>query len=90
MIAEKLANVEQQIQNLTQAKDILKQKLIELSENTSTRGGEFIFECIERKRSVQYKLIPELKTIDLEQYRSSMQRLWKLKRVPSDVLNILT
>jgi hypothetical protein len=56
----------------------LLEQLKEVSENKSSFGGGFKFQCIERKGSIDYGSIEMLKTINLEQYRRDSTQSWKL------------
>jgi len=54
-------------------------QLKELSENQNCEGSGFRFQRIDRRGSVDYAAIPELKLIDLEQYRrDGIISSWKL------------
>lgn len=56
----------------------LKSELIEYSGSQPFEGKTYKLDWIERLGSVQYKNIPELKTIDLDQYRGASSVMWKL------------
>lgn len=56
----------------------LLEELKKLSGDASCHGGDFIFERIERKGSVDYSAIPELKNVDIEMYRKPVSIAWKL------------
>ncbi len=55
-----------------------------LSQEESSRGGEFKFTKIDRKGVVNYKEIPALQSIlraiDLEKYRGKSSTAWKLTK----------
>ena len=53
-------------------------RLKELCEDETTTFDGYTYKRIERQGNVQYKLIPELQTIDLDQYRSDIIVSWKL------------
>ncbi len=57
----------------------LYQQLTKLSRNKACKGGGYIYKSIERKGSIEYKAIPELKMIDLEKYRKPSTIFWKLE-----------
>ena len=56
----------------------LKESLIKLSEGKSSRSGMFVFTKSDRKGTVQWELIPEIKLVDLEQYRKEPIESWRL------------
>lgn len=49
-----------------------------LSENVPSRSGNFVLDCVMRKGSIEYAKIPELKGINLEQYRKDPVEAWVL------------
>jgi len=55
-------------------------KLKEVSQDKSSIGGGFKFQCVERKGSIDYSSIELLKTIDLEPYRRDSTKSWKLEK----------
>ena len=56
-----------------------KQKLLDLSEGKSTVGEQFYYHKVTTRGSVQLDRIPELKDIDLDQYRKDDNEYWKLE-----------
>ena len=52
-----------------------------LSDHKNATGGEFMFISIERKGTIDYKNIPELKLIDVEPYRKDSCLSWKLSKI---------
>jgi hypothetical protein len=60
---------------------MVSQELRVLSDNKSSMGGSFIYECTLRQGNVDYKSIPELKSINLEKYRKEESFVWKLFKV---------
>ena len=56
-----------------------KDVLVEMSEDQSCKGEGIIFCKSFRKGEVQYKNIPELKSVDLEQYRGKSSISWSIK-----------
>jgi hypothetical protein len=55
-------------------------ELTQLSYHKNTCGEQFYFHQIERKGSIEYALIPELKLIDIEKYRKASSCYWKLEQ----------
>lgn len=53
-------------------------KLKEVSEGKPSMYGSFSYAFIERKGSIDYSLIPELKSVDMEQYRKPPTLVWRL------------
>ncbi len=53
-------------------------ELKKLSEDIPSCGGNFVFDCTIRKGTINYAIIPELKNLDLEQYRKEPVVAWKL------------
>lgn len=56
-------------------------KLKELSDNRNSSGGGYMFIGTERHGIVNYKMIPELKEIDLDLYRKEDTTSWKLSKI---------
>ena len=59
----------------------IKKELIHLSGGQSYRGENFVFTCHMRRGPIDYKRIPELRSIDLDRYRKSYVTAWKLECV---------
>ena len=59
--------------------NILKTKIIEDLPHTAVRAYGFKIHQVTRKGNIQYAKIPELKQIDLEQYRSEPSVYWTIK-----------
>ena len=74
-------DIKQEIKTLTEHYDSLMRRLKTLSHNKNSSGGDFIFKSYVSKGAVNYKAIPELKQIDLDQYRKDPIESWKLERV---------
>lgn len=56
-----------------------KEALIEMSGEQSCKGEGIVFSRSFRKGTIQYKNIPELKSVDLEQYRGKGSISWSIK-----------
>lgn len=57
---------------------MVSKQLKDLSQGVDSKGGGYIFACTYRKGSVQYKDIPQLKGVNLEQFRGQEVETWKL------------
>ena len=76
--ATELMKVKQLIKEYEKIESQLMSELKLLSDNTPSRSGNFVLDCIMRKGSVEYTRIPELKGIDLELYRKEPVETWTL------------
>jgi len=56
-------------------------KLKELCHNKTGVGDKYIYLLSMRKGSVDYAIIPELKSVDLDQYRHDDVAMWKLGKL---------
>jgi len=57
----------------------LRQQLIILADGQKSNISGVLVYPIERKGSIQYKSIPELQNVDLEQYRGKATKSWGVK-----------
>jgi len=76
--ASYLKKIQGNIKYLKEVEKEASSKLRDLCGNESRRYNGYEYKMIERKGSVKYALIPELKNVDLEKYRSEMVTYWKL------------
>jgi len=76
----KAVNINENISLLTKEKKQLEIMLKEMSENKNSRSGDYRYAYHERMGGVDYKAIPELKNIDLEQYRKAPAIVWLLNK----------
>ncbi len=67
--ATQLAKIRAQIKELESQEKFLTLELKSLSEGACSKGGGFVWSCIVRKGSVDYSSVPQLRGVDLEQYR---------------------
>lgn len=79
--AQKLHEARQMKRHFDAIEKNLMEELRDLSQGDSSKGGGFLFECTERKGSVDYKTIPYLMTIDLDRYRKPGVIIWKLTKI---------
>lgn len=77
-IALEIHETQQMKKELESKIKLLTNQLIALSQDKNTCGLDFYFQKIERKGTVDYSLIPELKNVNLELYRKSDSTYWKL------------
>ena len=80
-IARQYYEVQMQLKALSAQDKVLKAKIKELSDNKNAIGGGFRWTSIERNGLVNYKLIPELKEVDLDEYRGEGSQSWQLRKV---------
>lgn len=66
------------IKDLETQEEELRKRLIFLSGESNTRGGGISLCQVTRKGNVDYTKIPELKKIDLEQYRKPSTMSWRI------------
>jgi len=78
--AVELYNLKLTIKELEFKESELTKKLVELSNSETREDEEFAFKRVPTKGSIDYKAIPELKAIDLEQYRKESRVSWRLVR----------
>lgn len=64
-----------------QKEEEAKKALVEISEGHNAIGGGYRFTCIKVNGRINYKAIPELKEINVEEYRSSGSISWQLRKV---------
>src|SRR3990167_10043867 len=76
--ARVLYKVQQELKRLTEECDQLKDELKKITNDEGARAGGFQWAYDIRKGTVDYSKIPELKAIDLDQYRKAETKAWKL------------
>lgn len=80
-VASEWKNVTEQIKRLESLEKSYKEQLIERANGSDVRGGGIRVEKSSRKGAVNYKMIPELIGVDLEQYRKSPTECWRISCV---------
>jgi len=80
-VAQELHKIKEQRRYLQGIELKLTSKLKAFSEYKSCRSSNFVFYSIEQKGSIDYKLIPELKNLNLEQYRKKVKYGWHIKKI---------
>ena len=78
VVAEKLYKLQKEMQEMDLYAKMLKKELINLSAEKNTCGIDYYLQQEERRGLVDYKVIPELKDVDLEQYRKNKTVCWKI------------
>ena len=79
--AQELNEIQEKLLYLTKIKEQKVELLKSICAGIPRNVNGYEFKAITRKGSVQFKLIPELKTIDLDQYRSGDITYWKLNHI---------
>lgn len=69
----------EQLAKAEKAEKAAKQKLIEMADGQTTSGHGVRAILTERKGSVDYSKIPELKGVDLDQYRKKPSQYWQIR-----------
>lgn len=85
-LAKRLYEVTQEKKLLMLSERKLIDDLKAMSDHKSSAGGDplngdFKFEITERLGVVNYKIVPELRGLDLEQYRKEGSESWKLSKI---------
>lgn len=78
--AIKYMDISEQYESLGIYKENLKNKLIELSGRSSVIGAGIRLSKVIKKGHVDYSMIPELLTVNLEQYRKPPIETWRVHR----------
>lgn len=81
--AEKWLQKKQELEAIQLEEKKLREELIELAGNQSSRGAGIRLSLSIRKGLINYQSIPELKEIDLERYRKPSTEVWILSRIMS-------
>lgn len=72
--------IKEKIELLQEQEKALKEQLIALAKEESSKGGGIRLLKSFRKGVVQYDQIPELEGVDLERYRAPAKESWTLMR----------
>jgi hypothetical protein len=76
--AKVLHDIQKKIKFLKQKEKEASEKLVGMCGDQTRAHNGYEYKMIERKGSIKYSLVPELKNVDLEPYRSEMVTYWKL------------
>lgn len=85
--AEKLYEAQKLKSHYTELASKLSTELVELSGGQDSAGKSHVFHSHNRTGAIDYKLVPELKFVDLNKYRKEDIQVWKLENIGSNVLN---
>jgi len=80
-VAESLYEAQKMKKHFAQVELELLTKLKTLSENLSSKAGNFIFTTTRTRAAVDYNSIPELEGVNLEDYRKPDITRWKLTKI---------
>lgn len=80
-VAAELHQLKQLIKEQEKKEAELSTLLRKLSDNKSAMLWNYIYNCEYRRGVIDYDLIPEIKTINLEQYRKPVVQSWKLVKL---------
>jgi putative phage-type endonuclease len=67
-----------QLEFYKEEEERIRERLIELSDKNNCRGGGIMLSRVVRKGNVDYKAVPELKTVNLDAYRKQSIEMWRL------------
>lgn len=70
--------INQQIKQLQEIEEDLRNQLIQLSGQSNTKGAGISLCQVQRKGNVDYSKIPQLKGLDLEEYRKPSTTSWRI------------
>lgn len=76
--AKRYLEVSNLLKSLEKEQEELRLSLIDMADNRSTMGAGLRLTRYAKKGVVQYKNIPELKTVDLNEYRSNTTYCWRV------------
>jgi putative phage-type endonuclease len=77
-LAERYALVSSQLGELESMEKELRSKLIETAENKNSIGAGIKLSRVVRKGNVDYSVIPELQSVELDQYRKKPIESWRI------------
>lgn len=77
-LSEAWRHKKNELDRVKKEEEALRQELINLSGGLSTQGGGITLTKCYRKGNVQYDIIPELKSIDLEKYRKKPTEFYRI------------
>jgi len=80
-VADRKFKVQNELKRLREEDSQLAAKLKTLSGGKTTKRGRYEYKRSLRKGGVDYKAIPELKTVDLDTYRKPEVEIWRLQVV---------
>jgi len=78
-LSEEYKRLDRQEKEASKRKNEIKDYLVQIANSENAKGNGIILEKTERKGIIDYKKIPELKTIDLEKFRRPGISFWQVK-----------
>lgn len=78
VIAKELQDTQSKLKFLKEKKSKIELELRLLSDGVSSTAGGYRYKIYTRPGLVDYKSIPALKDLDLDEYRKEEQKYWKL------------
>lgn len=78
MLAEELLEIKEHIKKSTEMSERITKELQAIANNESYITDKYIYTCETRRGSIDYSLIDLLRHINLEEYRRSDIKVWKL------------
>lgn len=84
ILAAEFLKIQEKRKKLEEQEKALKERLETYVAGSNANcyvGRQFIIQCYERKGNVDYSLIPELKNINLEQFRKDPIICWKVSKL---------
>jgi hypothetical protein len=79
--AQEYKEVTQEIKSLEKRQKQLRDALISMSDHANSIGGGLRVEQLARRGSIAYAEIPELRGVDLDQYRGDLITYWKVTEI---------
>lgn len=80
-IAVKIWDIKEEQKRLAEERELLENRLKELSENKNSKSKNFTFKYSIAKGLIDYSSIPELKDVNLNNYRKKHSVRWTLKKI---------
>lgn len=78
--ASELYEIKQLINSYQEQEQLLSAELKKIAGNKSFTTEKFIYTCDSRKGSIDYSLIKELESVDVEKFRKANITIWKLHK----------
>ena len=84
VLAQKAYKINRERRQLDKEYDSLMQDILALGGNTELVGESYEVRKVTRLGSIDYKLVPELRSVNLEPYRKQAIVCWKIEYRGSD------
>ncbi len=79
--ADSLFKIKMQLKRLRENDATISKKLKELSGGKTAKRGRYEYTCSARRGPINYATVPQLQGVNLEPYRKSETKTWKLQVV---------